>query len=45
MKSLFELETHQDILNRIEKLNENTQSQRGQMQYKHLDHHLTQFGV
>ena len=31
MKSLFESETHQDILNRIEKLNENSKANWGKM--------------
>ena len=31
MKSLFESETHQDILNRIEKLNENSTANWGKM--------------
>jgi Protein of unknown function (DUF1569) len=31
MKSVFETETHQDILNRIEKLNENSQPKWGKM--------------
>jgi Protein of unknown function (DUF1569) len=39
MKSLFEPETHQDILNRIEKLNENTQAQWGKMNVSQMLKH------
>ena len=42
MKSLFESETHQDILNRIEKLNENTTANWGKMNVGQMLKHCQQ---
>ena len=45
MKSLLEKEALSEITIRINNLTENTNPKWGKMIYKHLDHHLTQFGV
>jgi len=45
MKSIFEEFVYQELLSRISALNEKSEQQWGKMQYEHLDHHLTQFGV
>ncbi len=42
MKSLFESETHQDILNRIEKLNENSTANWGKMNVGQMLKHCQQ---
>lgn len=45
MKSFFEDGVYEEITSRLNKINEETQPIWGKMQYKHLDHHFSQFGV
>ncbi len=45
MQSLFDVSTYENILNRVDNLNEDSEPQWGKMQYKHLGHLLTQFGL
>ena len=45
MKSFFEDGVYEEIINLINKLAAITSSEWGKMHYKHLDHHLRQFGV
>ena len=45
MKSFFEDGVYEEIINQINKLAPIKSAEWGEMQYKHLDHHLRQFSV